>query len=113
MCEAKFLDVKGTEQDSPLLWGWLPFWPDIKKKARIEIQQGERLRGTPADRRPRPEAGQRRGDLDRRDDDEHPVDARRHPRREVVQGDLRAPRQPGCLGIPTGLGHWTTEDVYS
>ena len=23
MCDAKILDVKGTEQDSPLLWGWL------------------------------------------------------------------------------------------
>ena len=39
------LDVKGTEQDSPLLWGWLPFFPDIKKKARIEIQEAEGVGG--------------------------------------------------------------------
>ena len=45
MCDAKILDVKGTEQDSPLLWGWLPFYPDIKKKARVEIQEVEGLNG--------------------------------------------------------------------
>ena len=45
LCNAKTLDVKGTEQDSPLLWGWLPFYPDIKKKARVEIQEVEGLNG--------------------------------------------------------------------
>jgi len=45
VCNAKTLDVKGTEQDSPLLWGWLPFYPDIKKKARVEIQEVEGLNG--------------------------------------------------------------------
>ncbi len=39
------LDVKATEQDSPLLWGWLPFFPDIKKKARVEIQEAEGVSG--------------------------------------------------------------------
>jgi len=45
VCNSKILDVKGTEQDSPLLWGWLPFSPDIKKKARVEIQEVEGLNG--------------------------------------------------------------------
>lgn len=45
VCNAKYLDVKATEQDSPLLWGWLPFSPDIKKKARIEIQEVDGLTG--------------------------------------------------------------------
>ena len=38
VCEAEALDVKATEKDSPLLWGWLPFLPDIKRKARVEIK---------------------------------------------------------------------------
>lgn len=44
ICEAKILDVKATEQDSPLM-GWRPFWPDIKRKARVEIQEVEGLNG--------------------------------------------------------------------
>lgn len=45
ICNARTLDVKGTEQDSPLLWGWLPFFPDIKKKARIQIEEGQAFTG--------------------------------------------------------------------
>ena len=44
VCEAKALDVKATEKDSPLLWGWLPFLPDINRKARIEIKQAKALK---------------------------------------------------------------------
>jgi hypothetical protein len=39
VCESMILDVKATEDDSPPLWGWLPIWPDIKRKARVEIRQ--------------------------------------------------------------------------
>jgi Putative Flp pilus-assembly TadE/G-like len=41
VCASLALDVKATEDDSPLLWGWLPFLPDIKKKARVEIEKAE------------------------------------------------------------------------
>ena len=44
-CAAKTLDVKATEDDAPLLWGMLPFFPDIKKKARVEIQEPAGLTG--------------------------------------------------------------------
>ena len=39
VCGTQSLEVKATEADSPLLWGWLPFAPDIKKRARVEIQE--------------------------------------------------------------------------
>jgi hypothetical protein len=39
VCESLTLDVKATENDSPLLWGWIPFLPDIKRKARVEIEE--------------------------------------------------------------------------
>jgi hypothetical protein len=41
VCEAMTLDVKATEDDSPLLWGWLPFLPDIKRKARVQIEEAQ------------------------------------------------------------------------
>jgi hypothetical protein len=43
VCEAKTLDVKATEKDSPLLWGWLPYRPDIKKRARVELEHAPSL----------------------------------------------------------------------
>lgn len=45
ICEAKVLDVKATEANADLLFGWLPFSPDIKRKARVEIQEVEGLTG--------------------------------------------------------------------
>jgi hypothetical protein len=45
ICASQVLDVKGTEADSPLLWGMIPFFPDIKRKARIEIQEPGGLTG--------------------------------------------------------------------
>ena len=43
VCESLTLDVKATESNSPLLWGWLPFVPDIKRKARVELQEAHGL----------------------------------------------------------------------
>ena len=40
MCEAMVLDVKGTEQDSPLLWGWLPFWPRHQEEGAHRDRRG-------------------------------------------------------------------------
>ena len=45
VCSAKSLEVKATEDDSPLLWGWLPFFPDIKKRAKVELRQAIGLNG--------------------------------------------------------------------
>jgi hypothetical protein len=41
VCESMALDVKATENDSPLLWGWLPFMPDIKRKARVQLEEAQ------------------------------------------------------------------------
>jgi hypothetical protein len=38
-CSERALDVKATEQDAPLLWDVLPFLPDIKSRALIEVRQ--------------------------------------------------------------------------
>ncbi len=38
-CSSKTLDVKATDDDAPLLFGFLPFVADPKKKARVEILQ--------------------------------------------------------------------------
>ena len=38
-CESKFLDVKATDLDAPLLWGALPMFPDPKTRARVRISQ--------------------------------------------------------------------------
>ena len=45
VCESKILDVKATEQDPPLLWRYLPFFPDIKRKARVQIEEISGLTG--------------------------------------------------------------------
>ena len=38
-CSSRTLDVKATDDDVPLLFGFLPFVADPKKKARVEIRQ--------------------------------------------------------------------------
>jgi hypothetical protein len=38
-CSSKTLDVKATDDDAPLLFGFLPFVADPKRKARVEIRQ--------------------------------------------------------------------------
>jgi hypothetical protein len=44
VCSALSLEVKATEDDSPLLWGWLPFTPDIKKRAKVELRNPSGLK---------------------------------------------------------------------
>jgi hypothetical protein len=44
-CAAMTLDVKATENDTPFLFGWLPIWPDVKRKARVQINEVEGLTG--------------------------------------------------------------------
>ena len=38
-CTTKSLDVKATDDEAPLIWGWLPFVPSPKAKAKVEIFQ--------------------------------------------------------------------------
>jgi hypothetical protein len=44
-CDTKYLDVKATDHDAPLLWGFLPFFPDLKTHAKVEISQIEETDG--------------------------------------------------------------------
>ncbi|MDQ3691280.1 MAG: pilus assembly protein [Chloroflexota bacterium] len=44
-CDMKFLDVKATDDDAPLLWGLIPFTASPKTKARIEIRDLASARG--------------------------------------------------------------------
>jgi hypothetical protein len=45
VCASNHVDVKATENDSANLFRYLPFSPDIKRKARVEIHQIEGLNG--------------------------------------------------------------------
>ena len=45
VCESKVLDVKATQQDPPLLWRLIPLFPDIKRKARVQIEEIAGLTG--------------------------------------------------------------------
>ena len=44
-CNERYLDVKATDDDAPLLWGLLPATPSPKSKARVEIHDVESLQG--------------------------------------------------------------------
>ena len=45
VCDAKILDVKVTEDNSFPLASLIPLFPDIKRKARVEIQEAEGISG--------------------------------------------------------------------
>ena len=38
-CSERSLDVKATDEDVSSLWGILPLFPDIKARARVEVNQ--------------------------------------------------------------------------
>ncbi len=44
-CDTKFLDVKATDHDAPLLWKWIPAYPDLKTRARVEVSRIESTNG--------------------------------------------------------------------
>jgi hypothetical protein len=102
LCDSKTLDVKGTEANNTPLFGLLPFFPDIKRKARVEIQEAQGLTGLLpiAVRVPAPLSAaavfynEANGSI---------LDVRYF--RQVC-----TPTAPGCLvGAPPGLAQWTTE----
>ena len=45
ICEAKILDVKATEDNSFPLFSLIPLFPDIKRKARVQLNEVESLSG--------------------------------------------------------------------
>lgn len=107
VCQAKVLDVKATEADAPLIWRWLPLFPDVKRKARVEIQEAEGLTGLLpiAVRLPQPLSAAAVFY-----DESSPTKAILDVRyfRQVC-----TPGVPECIfGMPPGLGHWTTRPAF-
>ncbi|MGH7541376.1 MAG: pilus assembly protein TadG-related protein [Gemmatimonadota bacterium] len=45
ICESKTLDVKATEENNIALFNFIPFFPDIKRKARVRIEEVDGLTG--------------------------------------------------------------------
>ena len=105
VCESKILDVKATERDVSPLWKLIPLFPDIKRKARVQIEEVEGLTGLlPIGvRLPQPlsaaavfydEASPTKSILAIK------------PFRQVC---LDPDNTIDCIvGVPPGLGHWTT-----
>ena len=104
VCEAKILDVKVTEDNSFPLASLIPLFPDIKRKARVQIEEGAGMEGLLpiAVRVPKPLSAaaiyvdETNGQI---------LDAR-------YFNDVCEPSAfTGCLSpMPTGLDHWTTDD---
>jgi len=44
-CDARFLDVKATDDKLPLLWRWIPLFPSVKAHAVVEIHELPGLSG--------------------------------------------------------------------
>lgn len=105
VCQSKILDVKATEQDVSPLFRLIPLFPDIKRKARVQIEEIEGLTGLLpiAVRLPQPlsaaavfydEASTAKEILAIK------------PFRQVC---LDPDDTLDCVvGVPPGLGHWTT-----
>ena len=108
VCQAMILDVKATEANSPPLFGFLGLWPDVKRKARVQIEEVEGIRGLlPISVRvPKPLStaavfyNEQTGAI-------FPDGVKYF--REVCQPP---PGVTTCLfGVPPGLGQWTTQDA--
>jgi Putative Flp pilus-assembly TadE/G-like len=104
VCQSKILDVKATERDVSPLWKLIPLFPDVKRKARVQIEEVAGLTGLLpiAVRLPQPlsaaavfynEASPTKAILNV------------EPFRQMCT-DF----QPTCIiGAPPSLGQWTTE----
>jgi Putative Flp pilus-assembly TadE/G-like len=44
-CSVKYLDVKGTDEWAPLLWGLIPYTVSPKRKARVQIERARSAEG--------------------------------------------------------------------
>lgn len=109
VCEAKILDVKVTEDDSFPLASLIPLFPDLKRKARVEIQEGNGLSGLLpiAVRVPKPLSAAAIYI------DETPLNFGRILATRYFNDVCEPPGFTRCidpLEIPSGLDHWTTDD---
>jgi hypothetical protein len=107
LCDSKTLDVKATEENNIPLFGWIPFFPDIKRKARVQIEEIDGLTGLLpiAVRLPQPLSAAAVFY------DESPTT---NPVGRILDvkyfREVCTPTSPGCIfGMPPGLGQWTTE----
>ena len=98
ICDALSLDVKVTEDNSFPLFSLLPIFPDIKRKAVVELFEAEGLTGVLPIAVRAPE----------------PVSAMAIFYNEVngaILGRKYFVRNPGMTGLPAGLQGWTTENA--
>ena len=107
VCESKILDVKATHQDPPLLFRLIPLFPDIKRKARVQIEEISGLTGLLpiAVRLPQPLSAAAIF-YDEGDTATPKQILAIKPFRQVC---LDPDDLSDCIvGAPPGLGHWTT-----
>jgi hypothetical protein len=105
VCQSKILDVKATESDVSPLWTLIPLFPDIKRKARVQIEEVAGITGLLpiAVRLPQPLAAA--AVFYDEGLPAKPILAIK-PFRQVC---LEPANPTDCIvGIPPGLGHWTT-----
>jgi Putative Flp pilus-assembly TadE/G-like len=103
VCESKILDVKATEQDVSPLWKLIPLFPDIKRKARVQIEEVDGLTGLLpiAVRLPQPLSA---AAIVYDEDTGNILDAELFRQVCLDPDDLS-----DCIyGAPPGVGQWTT-----
>jgi len=102
ICAAEYLNVRGTEQYSSPLFGWIPFAPSIKRQATVRIQEGELNGLLPiAVRVPKPVSAA----AVFYDETSGNIQAVRYFHERCVNGP---PALPCDATFPSGLGQWTT-----
>jgi hypothetical protein len=101
VCEALTLDAKLTEDNSFPLASLMPFFPDIKRKARIEIQEALGIQGVLpiAVRVPKAESAAAIF-----------IDERPLNKGDILAADYLCENN-AIPNLPTGLGGWTTLDL--
>src|SRR5207247_1333353 len=103
ICGSEYLNVRGTEQNSSPLFGWIPLTPSIKRQATVSIQEAE-LRGLLpiAVRVPKPTSAA----AVFFDETNGSIQAVRYFRQICTT----TPAVACDASVPPGLGQWTTID---
>ena len=104
VCQSSVLDVKITEDDSFPLASLIPLFPDIKRKARVQIEEVEGVSGLlpVAVRVPKPLSAAAVFY------NEDPSNFGSILSVRYFCQDDRPPLSGGILGLPAGLGGWST-----
>jgi hypothetical protein len=102
ICETMRLDVKVTEDNSFPLASLIPLFPDIKRKAAVELKQTDGMSGLlpVAVRAPKPVTAL----AIYYDESNGTILARRY------LDEKTGPNGPGLPGLPNGLQGWSTEN---